>query len=84
MVRLAAVAGKRDAFVFVEEHAVLSKNLPEDVVGFIGNFGWANESDVIKISKKSHALPKVNGYATLVTKNLPESRDRFREAKRKS
>ena len=75
MVWLAAVASKGDAFVFVEEHAVLGKNLPEDVVGFIGNFGWANKGDVINISKKSHALPKVSGYATLVTKNVPESRD---------
>ena len=73
LVGLAAVAGESVAFVFVEEHSVLGKNLPEDVVSFVGDFGRANKGDVIEVSKKPHSLPTISGYATLVTKYLPES-----------
>ena len=83
LVRLAAVAGKGDALIFVQKHAVLGKNLPEDVVSLIGNLRWANKRDVIKVSKESDALPKISGNATLITKNLPKSRDGLRKTERK-
>ena len=67
LVWLAAIAREGDALVFVEEHPVLGEDLPEDVVGFVGDFGWAYKGDVVNASKKSSPLPQTSGYATLVT-----------------
>ena len=79
-----AVASESNACVLVEDHAVIGKHLSKGVVGLVRNFGGTNKGDVIKVSKKSDPLPKVSGYTTLVTKNLPKSRNGLRKAKGKS